>query len=143
MMLSTKPYLVRAFYEWIVDSECTPHIVINAEFPRCNVPQEYVENGEIVFNISPQAIRDLKINNETVEFRASFSGVIRVISAPVHAVLAIYAEENGQGMFFDNEEGDDEGIDMNGWSEAATSEAESASSNTTDKKQASHLRLVE
>ena len=92
-MLSNRPYLIRAFYEWIVDSNCTPILVINAEHPRCHVPRDYVEGGEIVFNISSSAIRDLKINNEQVEFKASFSGVIHLISAPTKAILAVYAEE--------------------------------------------------
>lgn len=106
-MLSNKPYLIRAFYDWIVDSDCTPFIVINANFPRCNVPKDYVENGEITLNISPSAIRDLKIGKDIVEFRASFSGAVYIVSAPVKAVLAIYAQENQQGMFFDYEESDD------------------------------------
>jgi stringent starvation protein B len=110
-MLSNRPYLLRAFYQWIIDSQCTPILVIDASNPRCKIPQDYVEGGEIVFNISPTAIRDLKITNELIEFKASFSGVIHIISAPIKAVLAIYAEENGEGIFFDAEEGaTDEGI---------------------------------
>lgn len=108
-MLSNKPYLIRAFYEWIVDSNCTPFLVVNANYPRCNVPQEHIEDGEITLNISPSAIRDLKILNDMVEFRASFSGVVHIISAPVKAVLAIYAHENQQGMFFDYEDAEEGG----------------------------------
>ena len=103
-MLSNRPYLLRAFHEWIVDSKCTPILVIDANHPRCNIPQDFVEGGEIVFNISYAAIRDLKISNEFIEFKASFSGVIHLISAPIKAVLAVYAEENGEGIFFDAEE---------------------------------------
>jgi stringent starvation protein B len=103
-MLSNKPYLIRAFYEWIVDSACTPFLVVNANFPRCNVPLQFVENGEITLNISPTAVRELKISNDLVEFRASFSGIVHIISAPVKAVLAVYAQENQQGMFFDYED---------------------------------------
>lgn len=106
-MLSNKPYLIRAFYEWIVDSACTPFLVVNANFPRCNVPRDFVENGEITLNISPSAVRDLKINNDSIEFRASFSGIVHIISAPIKAVLAIYAQENQQGMFFDYEESEE------------------------------------
>jgi stringent starvation protein B len=109
-MLSNRPYLLRAFHEWIVDSKCTPILVIDANHPRCKIPKDYAEGGEIVFNISTAAIRDLKMTNELVEFKASFSGVIHIISAPVKGILAIYAEENGEGIFFDAEEdtGDDE-----------------------------------
>ena len=106
-MLSNKPYLLRAFNEWIIDSACTPIIVLDATNPRCKIPKDFIENGEIVFNISPSAIRDLKLMNESVEFKASFSGVIHIISAPISAVLAIYAEENGEGLYFD---GEDDGI---------------------------------
>ncbi len=110
-MLSNKPYLIRAFYEWIIDNQCSPFIVINATFPKCKVPLDHIENGEITLNISPSAIRDLKISNDLVEFRASFSGVVHIISAPVKAVLAIYAQENQQGMFFDYEEVDENDAD--------------------------------
>ena len=79
-MLSNRPYLLRAFYQWIIDSNCTPILVIDAHYPRCKIPKDYVEDGEIIFNISPSAIRDLKITNELIEFKASFSGVIHIIS---------------------------------------------------------------
>jgi stringent starvation protein B len=86
---------------------CTPILVIDANNPRCKVPLDYAEGGEIVFNISSSAVRDLKITNEAVEFKASFSGVIHIISAPIKAILAVYAEENGEGIFFDAEEDGD------------------------------------
>lgn len=112
-MLSNRPYLLRAFYQWIIDSACTPILVIDANNPKCKAPLDFAEGGEIVFNISNSAVRDLKIGNELVEFKASFSGVIHIISAPIKAVLAIYAEENGEGIFFDAEdEGDDEPSDI-------------------------------
>lgn len=138
-MLSNKPYLIRAFYEWIVDSQSTPLLVVDATMPRCNVPQEYVENGEIILNISPDAIRDLKVNRNLVEFKASFSGIAHLISVPVRAVLAIYAEENGQGMFFDIESEED--VD---WEEEVPVIAQTeAGSVTPQDKRKSHLKLVE
>ncbi len=142
-MLSNKPYLIRAFFDWIVDSKATPLLVVDATFPRCNVPQEYIENGEIILNISPDAIRDLKISNTLVEFKASFSGIAHLISVPVKAVLAIYTEENGQGMFFDNEEDSsgDSGDELL-WAESSGSVPESESVVTQLKKK-SHLTLVE
>ncbi|SRR5579883_666808 len=112
-MLSNKPYLLRAFYQWIVDSTCTPILVVDATNPRCKIPQGFAEGGEIVFNVSPAAVRDFKIANESVEFKASFSGVVHIISAPMKAVLAVYAEENSEGIFFDAEEetdGDEGGV---------------------------------
>lgn len=108
-MLSNRPYLLRAFYQWIVDSQCTPILVLDATNPNSRIPRDYADGGEIVFNISSTAVRDLKITNEQVEFKASFSGVIHMIAAPIKGVLAIYAEENGEGLFIDAEDGDDEG----------------------------------
>ena len=110
-MLSNRPYLLRAFHQWIVDSACTPILVLDATNPACKIPKDFAEDGEIVFNISASAVRDLKISNELVEFKASFSGVIHIISAPIRAILAIYAEENGEGLFLDADEGEgDEGL---------------------------------
>ncbi len=103
-MLSNKPYLLRAFYQWIIDSQCVPILVIDANNRHCRIPVDFTDNGEIVFNISPDAIRDLKISNEAIEFKASFSGVVHFIYAPIQAILAVYAEENGEGIFFDPEE---------------------------------------
>jgi len=110
-MLSNRPYLLRAFYQWIVDSACAPILVINANHPRCKIPLDYAEGGEIVFNISSTAVRDLKMTNESIEFKASFSGVIHIVYAPINAIHALYAEENGEGIFFDGEEeGADESV---------------------------------
>ncbi len=137
-MLSNKPYLIRAFYQWIVDSACTPYIVVNANFPRCRVPLEHVENGEITLNISPIAVRDFNLTNAMIEFKASFSGVVHSISVPTKAVLAIYANENQQGMFFDYEDmADDEGEDASDFSTTQQGK------NTTNQKSRSHLKLVE
>lgn len=138
-MLSNKPYLIRAFNEWIVDSGCTPFLVVNASYPHCRIPKDFVENGEITFNISNEAIRDLHMSNEAVEFRASFSGVVYVIYAPIKAILAIYAQENGQGMFFDFEE-DEENVD---WNNTPMLQSSESLTQARDKKRSSHLKLVE
>jgi stringent starvation protein B len=138
-MLSNKPYLIRAFYEWIVDSRCTPLLVVDATQPRCNVPQEYVENGEIILNISPDAIRDFKVSPNLVEFKASFSGIAHLISVPIRAVLAIYTEENGQGMFFDIENMEDTGAT---WDEETVIQTDSEAT-ASEEKRKSHLKLVE
>ncbi len=107
MMLSNKPYLIRAFYDWIVDSDCTPYLLIDATMSRVDVPEQFIEDGQIVLNISPEAVTDLKIRNKEVAFSARFSGVKKDIFTPIRAVLAIYAMENEQGMFFDPEELED------------------------------------
>ncbi|MEN8760961.1 MAG: ClpXP protease specificity-enhancing factor [Thiogranum sp.] len=111
-MISNRPYLIRAINEWLLDSQCTPHLLVNAEAPGVDVPQEHIQEGKIVLNIGPQAVEGLRISNEEVTFLARFSGVSRLISFPVSAVLAIYAKENGRGMMFnetDEPEPDDSG----------------------------------
>ncbi len=145
-MLSNKPYLIRAFYEWIIDSDCTPFVVINANYPRCQVPLDYVENGEITLNVSPEAIRDLKITNDSIEFRASFAGVVHIISAPIKATLAIYAQENQQGMFFDyedQEEGGEGAGNINFAPEPIMQTDENPRPTSVKGKGKAHLKLVE
>lgn len=110
-MNSTKPYLIRAFYEWIADSDCTPHIVVNAETPGIIVPEEYVEAGQIVLNIAMSAVRDLELGNDAITFKARFGGVPHEIHIPIAAVTAVYARENGRGMVFTEEDNQD--IDQN------------------------------
>lgn len=106
-MTPSRPYLLRAFYEWIVDNDATPYIVVNAELPGVNVPQDYIENGKIVLNIAPDAVRALSLANDHVEFNARFVGVPHDIYVPMRAISAIYAKENGRGMVFKNDEEDD------------------------------------
>jgi stringent starvation protein B len=108
-MTSTRPYLIRAIYEWIEDNGLTPHILVDTESPGVEVPKQHIHEGRIVLNVNPAAVRDLRLGNEWIEFSARFGGVARVLQIPVDAVLAIYARENGQGMAFGEEEkGDDE-----------------------------------
>ena len=102
-MLSSKPYLLRAIHQWILDSACTPHLVIDASVKGVQVPQQYVKNGQIVLNISPGAVVDLSIDNEWVFFSARFGGVPMDIHVPLVAVMGIYARENGRGMMFEPE----------------------------------------
>ena len=96
---STRPYLIRALYEWCTDNGFTPYVAVHVD-ETVQVPQEYVKNGEIVLNISFDATSGLKLGNEFIEFKARFSGTARGIMVPVSRVLAIYARENGQGMAF-------------------------------------------
>lgn len=97
---STKPYLLRALYEWCVDNGFTPYISVMVD-ARTLVPMEYVRDGEIVLNIGPLAASRLVIGNDIIECSARFSGVARELSIPVSVVAAIYARENGQGMSFE------------------------------------------
>lgn len=98
--ISTKPYMLRAIYEWCTDSAYTPYIAVKVD-ASTTVPMEYVKKGEIVLNISFGATSGLKMDNESVRFHARFGGVSREIFVPVNNVMAIYANENGQGMAFE------------------------------------------
>src|SRR3990167_9385456 len=96
---STRPYLIRALYEWCTDNGLTPYVAVRVD-ESVQVPREYVKNGEIVLNVSMDATSSLKLGNEFIEFKARFAGVAREIVVPVSHVIAIYARENGQGMAF-------------------------------------------
>ncbi len=100
-MTSLKPYLIRSIYDWIVDNNLTPHLLVDAENENALLPLDFVENGKIVLNIKPEAIQGLVLGNDIIEFNARFSGKACHIVTPVNAVLAIYARENGKGMIFD------------------------------------------
>ncbi len=106
-MNSSRPYLIRAIYDWIVDSGLTPYMLVNAGIANVTVPTQYIEDGKIILNINPQAVRGLELTNEWVMFSARFSGVSMDVSLPPQAVLAIYAKENGRGMVFSEEEVDE------------------------------------
>lgn len=98
-MTSTRPYLIRAMYEWIVDNQYTPHLLVEARDPQVRVPRQFVEKGVIVLNVSPSAVKNLLLGNERISFSARFGGSPHEIDVPVAAVQAIYARENGQGIF--------------------------------------------
>ena len=102
-MSSSRPYLIRAFYEWILDNNCTPYILVNAGWVGVDVPEEHIKDGQIVLNISPTAVQNLLIDNEAISFDGRFSGMPRQIYAPIPAIMGIYARENGQGMVFEPE----------------------------------------
>ena len=103
-MNSSRPSIIRAIYEWIVDNGCTPHLLVDVDIEGVDVPQAYVSDGQIVLNISPTAVVGLDMGNETVAFNGRFGGVATDITVPVRAILGIYARENGQGMVFDTAE---------------------------------------
>jgi len=105
-MTSRKPYLIRACYDWIVDNNLTPYLLVNANYPGIDIPREHVADGRILLNISPNACRGLHLENDKILFTARFSGMaIQIFVCPA-AVLAIYAKENGDGMEFPEEEGE-------------------------------------
>lgn len=104
-MTSSRPYLIRALYEWIVDNQFTPFMLVDAASDDVVVPRTFVEGGRIILNISPDATHSLMLGNDLIAFNARFSGAAMDVSVPVASVLAVYARENGQGMMF--EEPDD------------------------------------
>lgn len=97
--VSTKPYLIRAIYEWCVDQSFTPYLAVKVD-TQTKVPMEFVKDGQIVLNVSYTATRQLKIGNEFINFSARFNGSSRELEVPIHSVIGIFAKENGQGMFF-------------------------------------------
>lgn len=102
-MKSSRPYLARALYEWLLDNELTPYIVVDAEQEMVEVPRQFVQNGQIVLNLGPTAVRDLHMDNELIRFSARFSGKSENLFVPMSALIALYARENGVGMVFGHE----------------------------------------
>jgi stringent starvation protein B len=102
-MTSSRPYLIRSLYEWILDNDCTPYVLVNARYPNTVVPQGFVEDGQIVLNLSPSAIRHMEMDNERICFDGRFGGQAQQVWLPAQSIMAIYARENGQGMVFETE----------------------------------------
>lgn len=102
-MTSSRPYLIRALYQWIVDNGVTPYILVDAAADGVAVPAQYIQDNKIVLNIAPMAVRSLTLGDGEITFNARFSGKSTDIYVPTEAVLAIYARENGQGMMFTDE----------------------------------------
>lgn len=96
--------MIRALYDWILDNRMTPYLLVNAAHPQALIPTQFVQDGKIVLNISPTAVRALVLGNERIDFDARFAGVAMDVVVPVDAVLGIYARENGRGMLFPDEE---------------------------------------
>ena len=105
---STRPYLIRALYDWCSENGFTPYVAVKVD-SSVQVPREYVQGGEIVLNVSMDATSSLKLGNEFIEFKARFGGKPREIMVPIHRVMAIYARENGQGMAFPVSDDDTQG----------------------------------
>lgn len=104
-MKSRRPYLLRAMHEWISESNCTPHIVVDAGVQGVEVPRQYVRDGKIVLNVSWSATAQLTLGNDEISFSGRFGGSPMTVRIPLDALLAIYARETGQGMIFTDEEG--------------------------------------
>ncbi len=103
-MTSLKPYMIRAIYDWIVDNNLTPHLLVATEDTDAVVPEAVIEDGKIILNVRPEAVQHLSMGNDKVEFSACFSGKSMNLIIPIPAILAIYAKEDGKGMVFNEEE---------------------------------------
>lgn len=136
-MTANRPYLLRAFYEWIVDNNCTPYLVVDATFERVKVPTQFIQNGQIVLNTAPSAVGNLQLGNDAVTFNARFGGKPFALYIPVTAVLAIYARENGAGTVFTLEEEEDEAEIFSN-----SLEEEPAPPEPPKPKKVSHLKVV-
>ena len=133
----TRPYLARAIYEWICDNNLTPHLLVDATQPNSLLPEQYIQDGQIVLNIAPHAVHQFNVSNETITFSARFGGVSRDIYVPFNAVIGIYARENGQGLFFDPNEYSDIQTSENPLETSVTSE------DTKQAKKKPSLRLLD
>ena len=134
-MISTKPYLIRAIREWALDNGLTPQILVDADAEAVDVPRTYVKEGQIVLNIHDRAVHNLQLTNERVSFSARFDGAAMVVEVPVPAVMAIFARENGQGIFFEQDGSDTPpDPDSPGGEETAKSEKQ---------RKRPHLKLVQ
>lgn len=122
----TRPYLLRAIYEWINDNLLTPYLLINAEEKGVFVPQQYIKDGQIVLNIAPHAVNQLVMDNDAVGFSARFGGVPQQVYVPMRAIMGLYARENGQGLFFDASEYPAESQEENATDEPIIEAAEPA-----------------
>ncbi|MEC8123485.1 MAG: ClpXP protease specificity-enhancing factor [Pseudomonadota bacterium] len=100
----TRPYLARAIYEWICDNNLTPYLLVDATQPYTDVPQQFVQDGQIVLNLAPHSVHMLNMSNDAITFSARFSGASKDLYIPMNALLGLYARENGQGLFFDPDE---------------------------------------
>lgn len=118
-MTPTRPYLIRAFYDWILDNGMTPYMLVDATVVGTQVPAAYVKEGRIVLNVAPAAVTGMRMDTDAVTFSARFAGIAQGIRLPVAAVMAVYARENGQGMFF----GDEDVADAPGATDESPTEA--------------------
>jgi stringent starvation protein B len=140
-MSSNRPYLLRAIYDWISDNNLTPYVLVDAGFEGVRVPPQVIKNGQVVLNLAMRAVANLDLGNEWISFQARFSGASQAIHIPVQAILALYAQENGQGMMFP---ADEEGGETPPPAPAPddASPKQGADDGDKPKRSAPHLRVV-
>lgn len=138
MLSSSRPYLIRAIYDWLLDNKLTPYVMVDASVPNIKAPKQFIEDGKIVLNIAQQAVGSLHLGNDLIEFDASFSGVITHIEVPVRAIKAIYAYENGRGMVFN----DDDDVESGGHDGGDAPASGPSDRNTAKPKGKPNLKIV-
>ena len=136
-MTSNQPYLFRAIFDWIVDNGATPYVLVDATGEHVKVPQQSIQNGQIVLNLAPRAVTNFHADESSVSFSARFSGIPQQIYIPIQHILAIYAAENGQGMVFSHDYETNESAETNRESEIADVAVDNQNSNQTDVDSAS------
>jgi stringent starvation protein B len=142
-MTSNRPYLLRAIYDWISDNGLTPYVLVDAAQPGVRVPAHVVKNGQVVLNLAMRAVANLDLGNDRIAFEARFSGVSQSIVIPVQSVLALYAQENGQGMMFPADENDTPAANSaEAAEEANESQEPTGGDDDRPKRGAPHLRVV-
>ncbi|NMM41945.1 ClpXP protease specificity-enhancing factor [Pseudoalteromonas arctica] len=145
-MTPNRPYLLRAFFDWIVDNQCTPHLVVNADFPAVQIPTQFVQDGQIVLNISPSAVTQFSMDNQQLSFNARFGGQPMQVYVPIGAVLAIYARENGEGTVFTADEfledEDEFAAELESVDIADELLPDEPAPSKPEKKKGSHLRVI-
>lgn len=136
-MKALRPYLYHAYYNWIVDSDQTPYLLVNATYPHVDVPVEFVRDGKIILNISPRSIGQYSVNEEAIHFSARFQGMLRDIYIPFGAAEALYAQETGDGVMFQEEPFYQEEAYL-----ARCEPENKIETKPVTKKRSSHLKLV-
>jgi len=140
-MKPLKSYLLRAYYEWICDSDCTPHILVQADFPHVKVPEKYIdEDDQIVLNIAPSATDRMRIHQFYFQFDARFDATVHDIIVPYYAVIGLYAEENDEGIYFELSEDEFDAAEADFLSELSKTKVPS-SAQSPQKKPTSHAHL--
>ena len=141
-MRSNQPYLLRAFYDWIVDNQCTPYIIVDAFHEGTEVPQEFIKDGQIVLNIAPRAVTNFDMSGDAITFSTRFGGVPVELFLPFSAVLGIYAQENGKGMMFSCEDKNDPTPPPSPINNSALVKKSASSESTDQSKSKPSLRVV-
>lgn len=139
-----RPYLLRAYYDWLLDNDLTPFLVVDAEYLGVDVPTEYVKDGQIILNLSPIATGNFILNNKEIQFSARFNGVSRNICIPMGAAIAIYARESGDGVMFEPEEFYEQakGEQPLGFVDAVDKPKNKTKNKEKSSKATSHLQLI-